>query len=150
MEQRTKEKIWVLRERADAPEREIRALEEQMGISPVCARLLYHRGFKTADAVHRFLSCEDTNFHSPFLLKDVELAVARIRAAVENKEKVVIYGDYDVDGVTSVSMLYLYLSGMGVDVGYYIPSRAGEGYGLSCAALDKLRAEGHQRMCHIF
>ncbi len=141
MEQRTKEKIWVLRERADAPESEIAALGEQMGLSPVCARLLYHRGLKTADAVRRFLSCEDTNFHSPFLLKDVERAVARIRQAVEQKEKVVIYGDYDVDGVTSVSMLYLYLTGMGVDVGYYIPSRSGEGYGLSCAALDKLCAE---------
>ncbi len=144
MEQRIKEKIWVLRERADAPEREILALGEQMGLSPVCARLLYHRGLTSADAVRRFLSCEDTNFHSPFLLRDVERAVARIRAAVEDKQKIVIYGDYDVDGVTSVSMLYLYLAGMGADVGYYIPSRAGEGYGLSCAALDKLRAEGVQ------
>ncbi len=142
MEQRRKEKIWVLRERADAPESEITALGEQMGLSPVCARLLYHRGLKTADAVRRFLSCEDTNFHSPFLLQDVALAVARIRAAVEDREKIVIYGDYDVDGVTSVSMLYLYLTGMGADVGYYIPSRAGEGYGLSRAALDKLAAEG--------
>ena len=144
MEQRTKEKIWVLRADPAAPECEILALCEELGLSAVCARLLYHRGLKTPEAVRRFLSCEDTDFHSPFLLKDVELAVARIRTAVENKEKIVIYGDYDVDGVTSVSMFYLYLSGMGADVGYYIPSRAGEGYGLSRAALDKLREDGVQ------
>ena len=142
MQQRTKEKIWVLRNTGDAPEGEIRALCEQTGFSPVAARLLYHRGLKDAQAVNRFLSCEDSNFHSPFLLKDVQPAVARIRAALERKEKIVIYGDYDVDGVTSVSMLYLYLSGMGGDVGYYIPSRSGEGYGLSRAALDKLQGEG--------
>ena len=142
MNQRTKEKIWVLREDPNAPECEIRALGEQTGFSLVGARLLYHRGLRTPEAVERFLSCEDTNFHSPFLLKDVEDAVARIRTALARKEKIVIYGDYDVDGVTSVSMLYLYLTGMGGDVGYYIPSRSGEGYGLSRAALDKLRADG--------
>ncbi len=142
MEQRRKEKIWVLREDSSAPESEILSLCEQTGFSPVCARLLYHRGLKTAEAVKRFLCCEDTAFHSPFLMKDVELAVARIRVALERKERIVIYGDYDVDGVTSVSMLYLYLTELGGDVGYYIPSRSGEGYGLSCAALDKLRADG--------
>ena len=142
MNQRTKEKIWVLREDPNVPECEIRALSEQTGFSLVGARLLYHRGLRTAEAVGRFLSCEDTNFHSPFLLKDVKDAVARIRKALEQGEKIVIYGDYDVDGVTSVSMLYLYLTGMGGDVGYYIPSRAGEGYGLSRVALDKLRADG--------
>ena len=142
MKQRTKEKIWVLREDRTAPESEILALCEQTGFSSVGARLLYHRGLRTADAVKRFLCCEDTAFHSPFLLKDIRPAVARIREALARKEKIVIYGDYDVDGVTSVSMLYLYLTGMGGNVGYYIPSRSGEGYGLSRVALDKLRAEG--------
>ncbi len=142
MEQRRKEKIWVLREDRSVPESEILSLSEQTGFSPVCARLLYHRGLRTAEAVERFLCCEDTAFHSPFLLKDVRPAVQRIRQALDRKEKIVIYGDYDVDGVTSVSMLYLYLTGMGGNVGYYIPSRAGEGYGLSRAALDKLCADG--------
>ena len=142
MEQRRKEKIWVLREDRSVPESEILSLSKQTGFSPVCARLLYHRGLRTAEAVERFLCCEDTAFHSPFLLKDVRPAVQRIRQALDRKEKIVIYGDYDVDGVTSVSMLYLYLTGMGGDVGYYIPSRAGEGYGLSRAALDKLCADG--------
>jgi len=142
MEQLHKEKIWALRETVAVSDEEILSLSAQIGLSPVCARLLYHRGYRTAEAVRRFLSCEDTDFHSPFLLKDVQPAIARIRAAVEAHEKIVIYGDYDVDGVTSVSMLYLYLKDKGADIGYYIPSRAGEGYGLSCTALDKLAAKG--------
>ena len=133
------EKIWVLREETSAPTAgEIAELAAAAGVSPVLARLLYCRGHRTAEDVRRFLRCEETMFHSPFLLRDVRPAVARIRRAVESGERSTIYGDYDVDGVTSVSMLYLYLTGMGADVGYYIPSRAGEGYGLSRAALDKL------------
>ncbi|MBQ9778421.1 MAG: single-stranded-DNA-specific exonuclease RecJ, partial [Clostridia bacterium] len=142
MEQLTKEKIWILREEQKAPENEIKAICEGVGVSSVCARLLYHRGYRTAEAVQRFLCCEDTLFHSPFLLRDVKPAVARIREAIAKGEKIVIYGDYDVDGVTSVSLLYLYLKDLGADIGYYIPSRSGEGYGLSVAAIDRLAAMG--------
>ncbi|MBQ8357247.1 MAG: hypothetical protein IJX39_05495 [Clostridia bacterium] len=124
MEQIKREKIWVLREEASAPTQgEITALANETGLSSICARLLYCRGYRTREAVERFLRCEDTMFHSPFLLRDVEPAVARIRRAVETREKIVIYGDYDVDGVTAVSLLYLYVSNLGADVGYYIPSR---------------------------
>ncbi len=142
MEQPMKEKIWVLREQCEAPADEIGALAAELGLSHVCARLLYHRGYRTPESARRFLHCADTMFHSPFLLKDVERAVARIRLAVERKEKIVIYGDYDVDGVTSVTLLYLYLKDLGADIGYYIPSRSGEGYGLCAAALDRLREAG--------
>ena len=143
MEQTSKEKIWVLREEAVAPDaREIAVLADATGLSNICTRLLYCRGYRTKEAIDRFLRCEDTMFHSPFLLRDVERAVARIRRAVEGKEKIVIYGDYDVDGVTAVSLLYLYLVGLGADVGYYIPRRSQEGYGLSTAAIDRLAAAG--------
>lgn len=143
MEQIKKEKIWALRDAEAAPDAaEIAALARETGLSPICARLLYCRGHRTREAVERFLRCEDTMFHSPFLLRDVEKAVARIRRAVETREKIVIYGDYDVDGVTSVSLLYLYLEKQGADVGYYIPSRAQEGYGLSAAAIDRLAEAG--------
>lgn len=143
MEQLKREKIWVLREEQAAPDvGEIAHLADEVGISSVCARLLYSRGYRTKAAVERFLRCEDTMFHSPFLLCDVERAVARIRRAVEEHERIVIYGDYDVDGVTSVTLLYLYLTELGADVGYYIPSRSQEGYGLSTAAIDRLAAEG--------
>ncbi|MBR6727223.1 MAG: single-stranded-DNA-specific exonuclease RecJ [Clostridia bacterium] len=143
MEQIKKEKIWVLRDGDPAfDEGAVAALAAETGLSPICARLLYCRGYRTKEAVDRFLRCEDTMFHSPFLLKDVEKAVARIRRAVEDREKMMIYGDYDVDGVTAVSLLYLYLKDLGADVGYYIPSRAGEGYGLSTAAIDRLADNG--------
>ena len=143
MEQIKKEKIWVLRESATPESNEaVAALAASLGVSPICARLLYCRGYRTEEAARRFLRCEDTMFHSPFLLRDVDKAVARVRKAIETQEKIAIYGDYDVDGVTSVSLLYLYLKGHGADVSYYIPSRAGEGYGLSTAAIDRLAGEG--------
>jgi single-stranded-DNA-specific exonuclease len=143
MEQIKHEKIWVLREEQIAPAAgEIAALSDEIGLTSVCTRLLYSRGYRTKEEVERFLRCEDTLFHSPFLLRDVEKAVARIRRAVEAHERIVIYGDYDVDGVTSVTLLYLYLTELGAQVGYYIPSRAGEGYGLSAQAIDRLAAEG--------
>ena len=142
MEHLAKEKIWVLREGETVPAQFLQDLRVSLGLSPVCARLLYYRGYRTVEDVRRFLCCEDTSFHDPFMLCDVERAVARIRAAVENGERIVIYGDYDVDGVTSVSMLYLYLKSKGADIGYYIPSRSGEGYGLSTAAIDRLAEQG--------
>ncbi len=142
MEQLIKDKIWVLREQEKAPFGVIEQIAAELELSPVCARLLYHRGHRTPEAVRQFLGCADTMFHSPFLLKDVDRAVARIRAAVEKGEKIVIYGDYDVDGVTSVTLLYLYLKNLGADVGYYIPSRAGEGYGLCDSAIDRLAERG--------
>ena len=143
MEHKKHEKIWVLREQEVAPtEQQIASLASEVGVSPLCARLLFCRGHRTKEAVERFLRCEDTMLHSPFLLRDIEPAVARIRRAVERHERIVIYGDYDVDGVTAVSLLYLYLSKLGADVDYYIPSRAQEGYGLSTAAIDRLAATG--------
>lgn len=143
MEQLKREKIWALREEQASPDaREIALLSDETGLSSVCARLLYSRGYRTKEEIERFLRCEDTMLHSPFLLCDVKKAVARIRRAVETRERIMIYGDYDVDGVTSVTLLYLYLSRLGADVGYYIPSRSQEGYGLSTAAIDRLAAEG--------
>ena len=143
MEHKRTEKIWTLREQACAPtEQQIASLASEVGVSPLCARLLFCRGHRTKEAVERFLRCEDTMLHSPFLLRDIEPAVARIRRAVETNESIVIYGDYDVDGVTAVSLLYLYLSGLGATVDYYIPSRSQEGYGLSAAAIDRFAAAG--------
>lgn len=142
MERRLNNKVWVLREDKSVPAEETLALAHATGLSHVAARLLYHRGYRTLDEVERFLRATDTLFHSPFLLRDVDRAVARIRRAVENGEHIMIYGDYDVDGVTSVTLLYLYLTELGAKVNYYIPSRSGEGYGLSLAAIDRLAEEG--------
>ncbi len=116
-------------------------LARQLGIHSVTAKLLINRGFDSAEAAKSFLENSDTSWHSPFLMKDMELGVSRILKAVELGEKIVIYGDYDVDGVTSVSSLYLYLASIGADVSCYIPSRK-EGYGMSCAAVERLAADG--------
>ena len=111
-------------------------------ISEICASLIYNRGYRTPEAASAFLRFDDVVMHSPLLLKDVEKAVERIQAALENGERIAIYGDYDVDGVTSVTILYLYLKELGADVGYYIPNRIGEGYGLSNNAIDHLAEIG--------
>lgn len=139
---RKKQKIWELTAPAVTEERDVATLVDALGISSVLARLLCRRGYRTPELATRFFACSDTVLHSPFLMKDMDKAVARLQQALENNEKIVIYGDYDVDGVTSVSLLYLYLTDLGATVGYYIPSRTGEGYGLSAAAIDKLAEEG--------
>ena len=120
----------------------IRKMAADLGISELLAVLLYNRGYKTAEKAQSFLHFKEANFHDPFLMKDMDKAVDRIFLAIKNKEKICIYGDYDVDGVTSVSMLYLYLLEYGADVVIKIPKRDGEGYGVSCAAIDVLAAEG--------
>lgn len=112
------------------------------GISEICASLLYNRGYKTNQDVKSFLNFEDTLMYSPLILKDVEKAASRIKDAIDNGERIVIYGDYDVDGVTSVTALYLYLKNLGAQVSYYIPNRVGEGYGLSNDAIKLLSTYG--------
>ena len=113
-----------------------------MRISRVLARLLVCRGYRTPEAARTFVCMESELMHNPFLMQDAERAVNRIRRAIRLRERITIYGDYDVDGVTAVCTLYLYLKRRGADVGYYIPNRAGEGYGVSRAAIDSLAAEG--------
>ena len=123
-------------------DRAVHTMANELGISDILSVLLYNRGYCTADQARRFLRFEESNFHDPFLMKDMDKAVQRIKAAVSNKEKICIYGDYDVDGVTSVSMLYLYLTSLGSDVVIKIPKREGEGYGVSCAAIKTLAESG--------
>ena len=120
----------------------IQAMATELGVSEWLSILLYNRGYHTAKEANRFLKLEQNNFHDPYLLADMEQAVERIFTALERREKIYIYGDYDVDGVTSVTVLYLYLRELGGDVGIKIPKREGEGYGVSCAAIDTLATDG--------
>ena len=118
------------------------AIAEELGILPPTAQLLVNRGCATPEEARSFLAKEEEQLHDPFLMKDMDKAVDRIVQAVEEGEKIVIYGDYDVDGVTSVTCLCLYLESRGAQVSYYIPCRAGEGYGVSEAAVRKLADDG--------
>ncbi len=120
----------------------IREMAKELGTSELFAVLLYNRGHCNAQEATRFLHFEKADLHDPYQLADMEKAVDRVFEAIQNKEKICIYGDYDVDGVTSVSILYLYLSELGGDVCIKIPKREGEGYGVSCAAIDVLAENG--------
>ncbi|MBQ2767614.1 MAG: DHH family phosphoesterase [Clostridia bacterium] len=120
----------------------ITELAEALHLHPLTAKLLVNRGYTTPEEATAFIRNEATLLHDPFLLNDMQKAIDRINRSLKNSERIVIYGDYDVDGVTAVSTLYLYLQDLGADIHYYIPSRSKEGYGLSCAAIERLAADG--------
>ncbi|MBQ9783012.1 MAG: single-stranded-DNA-specific exonuclease RecJ [Clostridia bacterium] len=144
MKEIKREKVWEEKYAFGGEEQDtaLRAMARELGVSELLAVLLWNRGYRTAKDAERFLRLEQGEFHDPYLLADMPAAVERILAAVEQKEKITIYGDYDVDGVTSVTALYLYLTGLGADVGIRIPKREGEGYGVSCTAVEELAREG--------
>ena len=139
-----REKIWALGYEPGNAERDeaVDTLAASLGISPLVARLLYNRGYRDPAEAELFLHCDRRVLCDPFAMQDMEAAVARVLSAVAAGEYIVIYGDYDVDGVTSVTSLYLYLSSIGADVSCYIPNRIGEGYGMSRSAVDKLAKDG--------
>ncbi len=145
-----KEKIWSLRYSgtAEADEAVLR-LSRELNISVVCARLLYNRGYTRAAEAKDFLNTTVDSLHDPYLMRDMERAVERIARALENKEKITVYGDYDVDGVTSVSLMYLYFKSLGADIDYYIPSRNKEGYGVSVAGINTLYERGTKLMITV-
>lgn len=117
-------------------------LSAELGLSTLVTDVLVERGYDTVAKIREFLYGSDTPFHDPFLLKDMERSVQRITVAIEKKEKITVYGDYDVDGITASSLLFLYLQGKGAVVNTYIPKRENEGYGLNDDALKYLAAEG--------
>ena len=134
-------KIWNIRSE-NAASKEATQISDSMGISKILATLLLNRGYKTVRDVTAFLGKSTEILHDPFLMNDMEKGAMRILEAVEKKERISVYGDYDVDGVTSVSILYLYLESISADIDYYIPNRKGEGYGVSEQAVKKLAENG--------
>ncbi|MBQ3183223.1 MAG: single-stranded-DNA-specific exonuclease RecJ [Clostridia bacterium] len=125
------------------------ALCSELDILPATAKLLWQRGYTTPELAGRFIRSEDSFFHDPFLMADMDKAVERILLALDKGEKVMIFGDYDVDGVTSVSTLYLFLSSIGISCDYHIPSRIGEGYGISTPAIDQIIDDGYTLMISV-
>lgn len=119
-------------------------IAQRFGINGFTAHLLSSRGFSSDEEVSDMLGIDDdfAEFIDPFTIIDMEKAVERIRRAVESFESIAVYGDYDVDGVTSTAILYSYLESVGANVTYYIPNREGEGYGLNCGAIDRLHDNG--------
>ena len=124
----TKKSKWIIKQ--SDPENS-KTIAEKLKLHPLTANILVNRGIETVDAAKNFLNPDVKTLLDPFLLKDMEKAVERIKTALKENEKIVVYGDYDVDGITAVSIIYLYLKSKSGNVSYYIPSRSDEGYGLN-------------------
>lgn len=139
-----RDREWIIRASADQLKADpiVRAIADSLGILLPTAQLLVSRGCRTPDDARRFLLKQTEMFHDPFALKDMDKAAGVLLDSVANGDKIAVYGDYDVDGVTSVCCLYLYFKALGADVCYYIPSRTGEGYGMSKGALESLANDG--------
>ena len=116
----------------------IEKFANENNISKLLAKVLLNRGFKEKEKVQKFLYPKLEELYDPFLMNDMDVAVQRIIEAYETKEKVTIYGDYDVDGITSISVLKSFLTELGMDVEHYLPSRLEEGYGLNNEAVKKV------------
>lgn len=111
-------------------------LARDLGISPVICELLALRGVKNAEEAQKFFSPQLSDLHDPFLMDGMEKAVERLNAAIGQKEKILVYGDYDVDGTTAVALVYKYLKPFCFNIDYYIPDRYEEGYGISIKSID--------------
>ena len=116
----------------------VNSISYKFNISHIVAKILINRGITDDDMIREFLSVDENQFLDPYLLSGIKQSVERIKKAVGNNEKIAVYGDYDVDGITSTYIVYDYLKSIGASVIYYIPDRASEGYGLNIAAIDCL------------
>ena len=119
-----------------------RRLADALSISPAICTLLVQRGIKTEEQVKKFFRPRLEDLHDPFLLKDMDKAVARLNKAMGAKEKILIYGDYDVDGTTAVALVYRFLNNFYSNIDYYIPDRYDEGYGISIKGIDYAAENG--------
>ncbi|OAA20360.1 single-stranded-DNA-specific exonuclease RecJ [Kosmotoga sp. DU53] len=139
-------KEWVL---LNADGTQVNHLVEYLGIEAFLAKLLVNRGITDVTEALKYLNPDRTLLHDPFLMKDMKKAVKTIIEAGERGDSIVVFGDYDVDGVTSTALLYLAMKKMGFNVSYYIPLRLEEGYGLSRAAIEELYSQGHRLLITV-
>ena len=129
-----KHKIWKLKPSPDT--QKIFELKKSLGVSKKICTLLLDRGIDTFEKAKTFFRPQLSMLHDPFLMKDMDKAVSRLLKAMSSKEQIRVYGDYDVDGTTSVSMMYLFLKSQNANCDYYIPDRESEGYGISYKGID--------------
>ena len=130
---------WLMPE---VPQEQAASLAAELGLHPLAARVLIHRGFRTPESASAFLTDRLADLPDPFRMRGMGAAVERLSRALREKEPITLYGDYDVDGVCSTSLLALFLRELGARPGTYIPHRLDEGYGLNLQAVEKLAAEG--------
>ncbi|MBL7932071.1 MAG: single-stranded-DNA-specific exonuclease RecJ [Bacteroidia bacterium] len=128
------EKLWRIHNTSDS--KILDTLRDELHVDRIIAQLLSARGIDSFEGAKTFFRPELSQLHDPFLMKDMDKAIARINRAIHNKEKVLIYGDYDVDGTTAVSLVYSFFKQHIADIDYYIPDRYKEGYGISFKGID--------------
>ena len=139
-------KKWVYN---NVDENKVLEIKEKYGLSELLANILVGRNIIEENQIKVFLEPTRNDFYDPFLLPNMEIAVPRIINAIENKEKIVIYGDYDVDGITSISVLKKFLEDRGLEVSEHIPNRLDEGYGLNKEAIDEINKSGCKLMITV-
>lgn len=127
----------------------VNELSEAFGISKLIAKILVNRGYDTVETANAFLRPEISALYDPFLLHDMDKAVERLFQAIDNGENIVVYGDYDVDGMTSTAIMTWALELMGANVTYFVPSRFSDGYGPNLANYQKLAADGMQLLVTV-
>ena len=130
-------------------EKEIEELQDKYKMNKLLATILSNRGIVEEEQIEKFLNPKRNDFYDPYGMPDMKITVERIIKAIENQEKTIIYGDYDVDGITSVTVLKSFLKERGLDVGVYIPNRLDEGYGLNKTAVEKIAQEGYTLMITV-
>ena len=136
---------WNIRRLTAVEEDTKQQLERELNISPAAARMLVVRGIQTAEEARAFVRPSLDKLHDPFIMKDMDKAVERLHQAIVQREKILIYGDYDVDGTTAVAVMYRFLSGIEnreTEIDYYIPDRYTEGYGVSTKGIDYAVQQG--------
>ena len=125
---------WTIKSEPD--KKSVNQLAKDLSIDKTLAKLLVQRGVSTFDEARNFFRPSLNNLHNPFLMKDMDIAVQRIETAISNGENILIYGDYDVDGTTAVSLVSSYLKTIYPNIETYIPDRYTEGYGISYKGID--------------
>lgn len=135
-----KDKRWILRKDYDLET--VERLAEALGVDKIIATLLVQRGIKTFDEAKRFFRPSLDQLHDPFLIKDMDKAIERINRCIRNKERLLIYGDYDVDGTSAVALVYSYFHAIHPNIDFYIPDREKEGYGISIQGIDYAHTTG--------
>ena len=133
---------WLYDKPTSEQQMDAEQLAQATGVSPLLCPLLIERGVDTPEKVRRFFRPQLQSLHDPFLMRDMDVAVARLNDAMGRKERILIYGDYDVDGCTAVALVYRFLQQFYSNIDYYIPDRYEEGYGVSKRAMDEAHAAG--------
>ena len=133
---------WIYQPPTEQERAEAELLSEEIGISPVLCRLLRKRGVRTAAEAKKFFRPSLLDLHDPFLMDGMAAAIKRINKALGRKERILVYGDYDVDGTTAVALVYRFLQQFTTNIDYYIPNRYNDGYGVSFKGVDYAKETG--------